>query len=89
MCFFSSGDSLRDAKMNGIDRMTRCDEDSSLQSLQPVHPGQSTRAIAVTSTSPVTPIPTTCVVAATDKVTATTTSSAHAPDAGSAGSLSK
>ncbi|XP_036138306.1 uncharacterized protein LOC105838914 isoform X2 [Monomorium pharaonis] len=68
-----------------MDRMARCDEESSLQSLQPVHPGQSTHT-AVTSTSPVTPILATCVATATDKVTATTTSSTHVPDAGSAGS---
>lgn len=76
------------AETNGMDRMARCDEESSLQSLQPVHPGQSTHT-AVTSTSPVTPILATCIATATDKVTATTTSSTHVPDAGSAGSPSK
>ncbi|XP_011167446.1 uncharacterized protein LOC105201203 isoform X2 [Solenopsis invicta] len=69
-----------------MDRMTRCDEESSLQSLPPMHPGQSTHATVVTSMSPVTPILATCVVTATNKVTATATSSTHVPGTGSADS---
>ncbi|KYN30027.1 hypothetical protein ALC57_00537, partial [Trachymyrmex cornetzi] len=80
------GDNCRDAKMNGMDRMARCNEESFLQSLQPVHTGQSTHATAVISTSPVTPILATCVITAADKVTATNTSSTHVPGVESADS---
>ncbi|XP_018360660.1 PREDICTED: uncharacterized protein LOC108759628 isoform X2 [Trachymyrmex cornetzi] len=72
--------------MNGMDRMARCNEESFLQSLQPVHTGQSTHATAVISTSPVTPILATCVITAADKVTATNTSSTHVPGVESADS---
>lgn len=80
--------SRRGTKINGMDRMVRYgNEESSLQSpVQPRHPGQSTHTTAtIIPTSPVTPILATCAVTATDKVTATTTSSTHMPDTGSAG----
>ncbi|KAL0126120.1 hypothetical protein PUN28_004917 [Cardiocondyla obscurior] len=69
--------------MNGTAKMVRYDDKES--SPQPVHPGQSTHASAITF--PVTPILAKYSSApAANKVTATTASSAHIPDFGTAGS---